>query len=136
MSTNEKEVMQGEEVPKISGYGARLLECRKFLKMTMVQFGEACDVSKSAISLYEKEQRFPRIETVVKMSELSGFSVDYLLGLSDVKHVLKEEEIADVHRVFDSNQLNWDGRPLDPGDLAAVRHLLETIVHSKYRNIV
>ena len=123
-----------ENYPVPMSYGVRLLECRKAMKMTMAELGEALEVSPSSISLYEKELRFPRMETVMKMAELSGFSVDYLIGLTDVPYRLSQKDINDVRRVFGALELNWAGRPLDPVDLAAVRHLLETIVESKYNH--
>lgn len=123
---------ENENYPVPMSYGVRLLECRKALKMTMAELGAALEVSPSSISLYENETRFPRMETIMRLAELSGYSVDYLIGLTDVPHRLSQKEINDIRRVFASFDLNWGGRPLDPRDLAAVRHLLETIVETKY----
>ena len=41
---------------------------------------EACDISRVALTRYEKGQRVPRIEIASRLASFYGVSVDYLLG--------------------------------------------------------
>lgn len=53
---------------------------RKAKGLTMKELGEMIGVSESAISQYETGKREPDNTTLVKLSEIFGVSVDYLLG--------------------------------------------------------
>ena len=58
----------------------KLRELRKARGMSMKELGEALGCSESTISLYENGKREPSFETLLKMGELFGVTVDYLLG--------------------------------------------------------
>jgi len=74
--------------------------------------------SKGIVSMYEKEDRKPSLEVLIKLSEIFNCSIDYLLGKSDIRNPedkieqefkfayhkemegLTEEEIADALRFY------------------------------------
>ena len=62
----------------------RLREIRKSRNTTMKKLGAELGLAESTISLYESGKRQPDFETVVKLADYFGVSVDYLLG-RDVK---------------------------------------------------
>ena len=63
--------------------GNRLRELRKQQKMTMKQLGEVVDLAESTISQYETGKRQPDNETLLKLSEVFGVTVGYLLGAEE-----------------------------------------------------
>lgn len=46
----------------------------------------------SSIAMYEKGDRKPSLEVLVKLSEIFNCSIDYLLGKSDIRNPEKKEE--------------------------------------------
>ena len=58
----------------------RIRELRKEKKLTMKELGKMCGLAESTISLYETDKHEPDNSTLVKLSDIFGVSVDYLLG--------------------------------------------------------
>lgn len=58
----------------------RIREIRKKCGLTMKELAERVGVSESAISQYETGRRQPDYETLLKIADYFGVSVDYLLG--------------------------------------------------------
>ncbi|MEG6523087.1 helix-turn-helix domain-containing protein [Desulfotomaculum sp. 1211_IL3151] len=61
----------------------RMRELRESHNLTQQTLAEALNVGKSAIALYETEKRQPDPDTLKKLAQFFGCSIDYLLGLSD-----------------------------------------------------
>ena len=81
-----------------------LRELRKSRGLTMKQLGNLIGQSESSIGLYEKERRKPDYETLLKLGEVLGCSVDSLLG-NTYALTPQEETILFLFRL-----LNHDGR--------------------------
>lgn len=58
----------------------RIKQLRKLKRMTQSELAEKVNLDKSAICNYEKGYRTPTIDTVQKIAEVFGVTVDYLLG--------------------------------------------------------
>lgn len=58
----------------------RIKEIRKKCGLTQKELAERVGVSEGAISQYESGKRRPDYETVLKMADYFGCSVDYLMG--------------------------------------------------------
>ena len=58
----------------------QLRELRRKCGITMKELGAVIGVAESTISQYETGKRQPDYETLLKLSEYFGVSVDYLLG--------------------------------------------------------
>ena len=128
MEMNKKDVTP-IEIENLHGFGARLKRLRHENGMTMEQFGKRIGVSAPTIAAYETESRSPRLEVITAISQAYDCSVDFLLGLTDVRQV--KQDIYDAHNFFMKENINWHGRPIDPNDLTAFRMLLEQIMDSK-----
>ncbi|MCL5289436.1 MAG: helix-turn-helix domain-containing protein [Bacillota bacterium] len=61
----------------------RMKELRENRGLTQQALGEALNIGKSAIALYETEKRQPDPDTLKKLAVFFQCSVDYLLGLTD-----------------------------------------------------
>ena len=62
----------------------RLKELRKAKNMTMKKLGEKIGVAESTISLYENGRRQPDHDTLLKLADFFGCSVDVLLGRASI----------------------------------------------------
>ena len=68
----------------------RLLRTMK--KMTQREVGQVLDVGNTAISMYENDSRSIDDKTIRKLCALFGCSADYLLGLSDYRPRVTDED--------------------------------------------
>ena len=84
------------------------------------------EISQSAISEWEKDLRYPKIEHLIKMSELFKCSIDYIInkendfGIIEIKNQLteKESELLGYFRklkAFERGQLIGIARTLAQG---------------------
>ena len=63
--------------------GKTIKELRLEEGISQRELGERLNVCNQSISFWENGQREPDLDTLVKISEYFGVSVDYLLGKSD-----------------------------------------------------
>ena len=61
----------------------RLRECRKLKRYTQGQVAVYCDITEKAYQNYELMTREPKLEILVRIAELYGVSLDYLVGRTD-----------------------------------------------------
>lgn len=66
-------------------FGTRLKELRNNKHMSQEELGNFLNVGKSSISSYENGTREPSKEAIVKIAEIFGVTTDYLLGNTDIK---------------------------------------------------
>ena len=70
--------------------------------MTQLRLGIELGVTQETISAYEIEKHYPSAKSLLKMRELFSASIDYMLGLSDIRmpintEVLSNEEVATLN---------------------------------------
>lgn len=63
--------------------GNRIRELRELRHMTQVRLSIELEVSQEAVSGYESGKHYPSYPILVRLSELLGVSIDYLMGRSD-----------------------------------------------------
>ena len=68
----------------------RIKELRLEKGLSQEELGQFLNIQKSAISKYERGALEPNKTMLIKMSELFHCSVDYLLGLSDIRNTNKK----------------------------------------------
>lgn len=61
-------------------FGEKLKELRIQAGLTQKQLAERINVTKSVISYYELQERYPSPETLIKLSNVFHVTTDYLLG--------------------------------------------------------
>ena len=59
--------------------GETILKLREEKKMSQEEFAEYFHVTRQTISNWEKEKSFPDLQTLVKISDAAGVSVDSML---------------------------------------------------------
>lgn len=67
----------------------RLRECRKAKGLSQMQVATYCDITEKAYQNYELMTREPRIEILVRIADLFEVSLDYLVGRTDQKALMK-----------------------------------------------
>lgn len=87
-------------------FGAKLKELRLQAGYTQKQLGEYIGVTKSVISYYELQERFPSPETLIKLAKLFHVTTDFLLGLENKQTIdvsgLNDEDIYLVKQTIDA----------------------------------
>ncbi|MBQ2933195.1 MAG: helix-turn-helix transcriptional regulator [Clostridia bacterium] len=63
----------------------RLKECRKDKGYTQGQVAIYCDITEKTYQNYELMTRQPKIEILIKIADLFGVSIDYLVGRTNEK---------------------------------------------------
>lgn len=64
----------------------RIRELREELNMTQVRLSIELEVAQETVSAYEKQKHYPSFVQLEKMSKLFHASIDYIMGLSDVRN--------------------------------------------------
>ncbi len=67
----------------MSHLGERIRKFRKENNLTQQQLADLLGVSRESISMYERGERTPRYEKLIKLAQLSKLSLDELFALED-----------------------------------------------------
>jgi len=88
-----------------------LKELRVNAGMSQKQLADAVNVSQQSINKYENHDVEPNIETLVTIAKLFDTSVDYLIGMTNLKRKIEnvqrydlndsEKEMVDLYRNLD-----------------------------------
>lgn len=66
--------------------GERLRQLREEAGLTQIQLAKMVNLSQQTIGHYEVNRSEPNIKTLELLAGILSTSVDYLLGLSDIRH--------------------------------------------------
>ena len=69
----------------MNAIGRRLRVLRQQKKLSQKEFGKVFDLAESTIGMYERDERKPDYDTLSKIADYYGVSVDFLLGRTDNK---------------------------------------------------
>ncbi len=72
----------------------RLKELREQKRLSQEGLAIKLNVSQSTISAYEVGDRTPDLTTLITITKFFNVSLDYLVGLSDIKHALKSSDLS------------------------------------------
>lgn len=78
-------------------FGLRLRNLRESLNLSQEQLGRKVGRSKSVISSYENNVKFPPAEILVQMAVIFNVSLDYLVGI-DKKEMVSVAELSDSQK--------------------------------------
>lgn len=93
-------------------FSARLKELRTDNDMSQTELADKLNLKASAISKYEKCITQPAIETLKKLAEIFCVTVDYLIGVSDIKNPYGENQIlpGEAELVEHFRQLSYENK--------------------------
>lgn len=82
--------------------GETILKLREEKKMSQEEFAQYFHVTRQTISNWEKEKSFPDLQTLVKISDLSGVSVDVMLrdNLKIVQEIDKKVKQLKIFKII------------------------------------
>lgn len=75
----------------------RIYELRREKKMTQLQLSIVLGVTQETISAYEHDRHLPSLTALMTMSEIFDASMDYIMGLSNVRPIAKANDTAEDH---------------------------------------
>ncbi|CEN87322.1 putative transcriptional regulator [[Clostridium] sordellii] len=119
--------------------GKRIKELRAQKDVTQKELADFIGLTPKMISFYEKEERFPPHDIILKLSDFFDVSTDYLLGKSNVRDiksndnliVIKEnekdvEELLEetMSQILDQKGLMLNGQIVDDNDLVLLRNAI------------
>jgi len=73
----------------------RIKELRDEKNMTQIRLSIELNVSQETVSAYEIGKHYPSVKSLLRMSELFGVSMDYIMGMSPVRSAILEKGIPD-----------------------------------------
>lgn len=79
--------------------GERISKLRKEKGMTQEELAKALNITRSALSLYEIGKRDPDTETLKKIAEYFGVSIDYILGRTDLPNAHIPDDYTQKYKV-------------------------------------
>jgi len=77
-------------------FGGKLYKMRANKKMSMKELAKAVNISATAISSYEKEEKTPTLDNAVKIARHFNVSLDWLCGMHEGASKYHIETYADV----------------------------------------
>ena len=100
----------------------RIKKLREEKRMTQIKLSTELEVAQETISAYESGNHYPSIPVLLKMSEIFNVSCDYILGVSDIKSILKNPETdEEIELVSDFNELSPLEKAMVKGYIQALR---------------
>lgn len=102
--------------------GHRISELRELHELTQEQLAKHLDISRAALSHYEKNRRVPDYETLNKIADFFEVTVDYLIGRTEEPRPTLEKQIElfekslelSDEKILERFSLLIDGRELTP----------------------
>lgn len=88
----------------MSTFGKRLAALRKDHKLSQTELAKQLNTSVSVISRYERDEMTPSVSTALKLAELMGTTVGYLLGENDDADLFKDPSM--LQRFKDISKLD------------------------------
>lgn len=74
----------------MSTIGQRIKTLRIEANITQKQFGDIFGIVKSTVSMYENDNSTPDTEMLKKIAKFFNVSIDYLLGITDIREPVDE----------------------------------------------
>ena len=105
--------------------GERIRRLRTGARMKQSELAGRLGVSTSAVGMYEQGRREPPYHVLLKLGELFGVSVDWLLAREESAAPVQSDDLSDMLSAFhkrlkQQEGLMFHGRPLSEGDLEKI----------------
>jgi len=75
--------------------GNRIKKLRENEGLNQLELSKLLNISNTTLSQYESGQRTPSDDIKIKLSKVFNVSIDYLLGVTDIKNPYKEDKKED-----------------------------------------
>lgn len=99
----------------------RIKQLREENKWTQLELSKKMNCAMSSIAMYEKGDRKPSLEVLIKLSEIFNCSIDYILCKTDIRNPEKINiEDADIAFVSGMKGLNETNKMIIKNTLEAL----------------
>lgn len=115
-------------------YGERLKQLRKDRDLKQTDLAAILDVSSSAIGSYERCERQPSFELLLKYAKCFNVSIDYMLCLSDEKQTVEEYQqltTLDLSETLHKHSITLDGKMLTEADKQRVLDVVRVLLFDR-----
>lgn len=111
-------------------FGDKLKQLREEKGVNRENIAELLSISYSSIAKYEINERFPDKESLIKLSRFFNVSIDYLLGVTDIREPLEEiikkgqvtvKPPSDIEKLYESLPAEEKKQFKDFGEFLKVR---------------
>lgn len=103
----------------------RIKQLREEFHFSQNDLAQRLGGAPSSIAMYEKEERKPSMEVLVKLSEIFDCSIDYILGKTEIRN------IDELKQVQFANAGGLDITDLDEEDLLELQRQIDYIKKMK-----
>lgn len=91
--------------------------------LTQAELAQLLGISPSTVGMYEQNRRKPDFKTLIKISEIFGVDVDYLLrDQTNTETTDINDLLGDIRRQLLSQEIVHNGRRLSVKDIDNVMH--------------
>lgn len=105
----------------------RLKQLRKQRGLNQTGLAIKLNISQSTISSYEKGDRSPDSETLLSIANFFDVSLDYLVGISDIKKPITKSDLSadELENLYTYRQLSSFDKEKMEAYIAGMRHDLK-----------
>ena len=103
----------------------RLRELRQKSGLSQQQLADILVISQQSVNKYENHNVEPDIATLIAMADYFNTSVDYLIGNTDIDHLIETVTKFDLNK--DEEALMKNYRNLAPNEKSVIQDLIKTI---------
>lgn len=82
----------------------RIRQLREELNMTQIRLSIELEVAQETISAYENQKHYPSFVQLEKMSKLFHSSIDYIMGLSEVRNPVNNRTYKKLEQLISLSQ--------------------------------
>ena len=100
----------------MSGIGERIKHLRLSKKMTQSDLGQKLGVSTSTVGMYERGQRNPDNEMLIKFGKVFSLSIDSLLGVKEFSNEATDIITEMKDRILNCDDITLKGVPMSMED--------------------
>lgn len=86
------------EISANNTIGRKIVLLRNQKKMSQVQLATKIGITQESISSIECGKSYPKTETLIKIAEIFECSLDYLVGISEIKAPAVSFDLLDSHQ--------------------------------------
>lgn len=102
----------------------RIKQLREEFGMTQQELADKLGGAKSTVAMYEKDERKPSLEVLIKLSEIFDCSIDYILCKSSIRRPEQEDPLGLTQIGFNIK----DYTPPSDAQREQIKGLLEIIL--------
>lgn len=105
-------------------FSKKLKELRKMCSLTQAELADLLEISPSAVGMYEQSRRAPDFKTLIKIADIFGVEIDYLLreDTGQARTTDIDDLLADIRKKLLSQGVEFEGKRLSVKEIDEMIH--------------